>query len=75
MNLVIQESDVETKVDLLASLHTCEAAPNGECNDFNMYWELNHLSQYNDRKMYLVLQNSSLRTRINATTTKNLSVF
>ena len=71
MNLVIQESDVETKVDLLASLHTCEAAPNGECNDFNMYWELNHLSQYNDRKMYLVLQNSSLRTRINATTTNN----
>lgn len=53
----IQERDVLKKVELIASSTECEAG--GVANNFTMDWNLNHLQNYNDRRMYLVLENAA----------------
>ena len=53
----IQERDVYRKVDLIASL--AESETGGEANNFTMQWNLPHLQQFSDRKLYLVLENAA----------------
>ena len=55
MPTVIQESDVLKRVDLIVSL--ADSISGGVANNFTMQFKLNHLKQYNDREIYLVLDN------------------
>ena len=69
----IQERDVFRKIDLVASLAECE--PGGVANKFTMEWNLNHLQQYNDRKLYLVLENAAFTCEVNNSTGNNFNVI
>ena len=49
-------NDVEMKIDLVASLENCVKIGNSN-NHFQVDWNLTHLNKFNNRRIFLVLEN------------------
>ena len=69
----IQERDVYRKVDLIASL--AESETGGAANNFTVQWNLPHLQQYSDRKLYLVLENAAFTVNPENNTGNNFNTI